>query len=89
MTRTFLTTARSAATPRSVFLLCLMFASVAQASENFWKDTTGKPAPDTEFRKTKQDFGGWLVVSRRVAHAFTDHLPWSPNQLLPTPNTQP
>lgn len=43
----------------SLFLLC----GLAHAADNSWKDETGKPAPETEFRKTKQDFGGWLVVT--------------------------
>ena len=53
----------SCTTRLSVLLLCLLLASFSVAEENGWKDETGKAAPDTEARKTKQGFGGWLVVT--------------------------
>lgn len=28
-----------------------------------WRDEHGRAAPETEFRKSKDDFGGWLVVT--------------------------
>ena len=31
--------------------------------EFVWKDQSGKSAPETEFRKSKNGFGGWLVVT--------------------------
>jgi hypothetical protein len=29
----------------------------------FWKDDKGNPAPNTEFRSAKDDFGGWLFIT--------------------------
>jgi hypothetical protein len=55
--------ARSSASYFVACLTCLLLGSFAHAAENAWTDESGKPAPDTEFRKTKQDFGGWLVVT--------------------------
>lgn len=41
----------------------LFLCSPVRAEETTWKDEDGKAAPDTESRKTRQDFGGWLVVT--------------------------
>ena len=46
----------------AVALLSLIAMS-GRAEDLVWKDQNGKPAADTEFRKTKQGFGGWLVVT--------------------------
>jgi hypothetical protein len=32
-------------------------------NDGAWKDTNGKPAPNTEFRKSVKGFGGWLLVT--------------------------
>ena len=32
-------------------------------NESVWKDEQGRPAPDTEFRKSKDGFGGWVIVT--------------------------
>jgi hypothetical protein len=33
------------------------------AGTSMWKDEHGKDAPETEFRQSKDGFGGWLVVT--------------------------
>lgn len=52
-------------TARSVLIACvfLALACSANAEETLWKDRAGKPAPSTESRKSKNDFGGWLLVT--------------------------
>jgi hypothetical protein len=37
--------------------------AVTNAEETFWKDDKGNPAPNTEFRSSKDGFGGLLVVT--------------------------
>jgi hypothetical protein len=53
--------------PRAVkfalFGCALSLVSVTNADETFWKDDKGNPAPNTEFRGSKDGFGGWLVVT--------------------------
>ena len=63
MPRTFVSSCRSAPAFLSASVLFLLLSAFGHAGENAWKDECGKAAPETEFRKTKQDFGGWLVVT--------------------------
>jgi len=51
--------------PNSTFILSALLAliSLADAEESVWKDQEGRPAPNTESRASKDDFGGWLVVT--------------------------
>lgn len=46
-------------------LACALLAVAADTNsdEIIWKDQDGKPAPNTEFRSSKDGFGGWLVVT--------------------------
>lgn len=50
---------------RSVLIACvfLTLACSADAEEALWKDPAGNPAPSTESRKSKNGFGGWLLVT--------------------------
>jgi hypothetical protein len=44
--------------------LAVVGASAPAAhQEAFWKDASGKAAPETRFRKSVKGFGGWLVVT--------------------------
>jgi hypothetical protein len=43
--------------------LLLAYASLAFGQGTFWRDHRGDPAPDTEARRSKDGFGGWLVVT--------------------------
>lgn len=43
------------------FILCGF--SPVYAGTSSWKDEHGQPAPDTQFRQSKDGFGGWLVVT--------------------------
>ncbi|MEY2540115.1 MAG: hypothetical protein QOG67_3855 [Verrucomicrobiota bacterium] len=57
---------RVAATrPKCTFILSLFLTlvSLADAEESVWKDQEGRSAPNTESRASKNDFGGWLVVT--------------------------
>ena len=58
--------------PRLIY--CHLIAAVAlssafaepihsDAKQPSWKDEAGGPSPETEFRKSKDGFGGWLVVT--------------------------
>jgi hypothetical protein len=44
-------------------LACLQFAGVAHSQSGFWKDSNGKPVPETESMKSKNDFAGSLLVT--------------------------
>lgn len=48
-------------------LLCIIvlfaISSVTFGRDDFWKDQYGHPAPDTEYRRTINGFGGWLLVT--------------------------
>jgi len=41
----------------------LLSSALAFSQASHWKNERGEPIPDTEFRKTKNDFGGWLLVT--------------------------
>src|SRR5436305_5636830 len=38
-------------------------ADEAHADESVWRDQQGKPSPESEFRKSKNGFGGLLMVT--------------------------
>jgi hypothetical protein len=44
-------------------LLLLTLWSVALAQSSFWKDERGNPTGETESRRSKNDFAGWLLVT--------------------------
>jgi hypothetical protein len=44
-------------------LVLLAFCTVALAQNSFWKDEKGNPTAETDSRKSKNDFGGWLLVT--------------------------
>lgn len=42
----------------------VIIGALTQAKEPpFWKDDKGNPAPNTEFRSAKDNFGGWLFIT--------------------------
>jgi len=41
----------------------LLSATLAFPQTNYWKNERGELIPDTESRKSKNDFGGWLLVT--------------------------
>jgi len=44
--------------------VALLFSSTLVFPQaNYWKNERGEPSPDTESRKSKNDFGGWLLVT--------------------------
>ena len=45
----------------TIILICLN--SVAFSQDAFWKDSNGKPVPNSESRSSVKDFGGWLLVT--------------------------
>jgi hypothetical protein len=45
-------------------VLSLLFGSVSLGSTNWeWKDADGRPAPNTDARKSMDGFGGWLLIT--------------------------
>ena len=44
-------------------LIAVALSCSVSAQQNGWRDRSGKPIPDTEARKSKDDFAGWLVVT--------------------------
>ena len=45
-----------------IFILGLLLAEPAQSQSGFWRDPSGKPVPETESMKSKNDFGGSLLA---------------------------
>jgi len=41
----------------------LALTATTFAQNIIWRDAKGNPAPDTEFRRSKNGFGGWLLVT--------------------------
>jgi hypothetical protein len=41
----------------------LLLVSTTSADIGFWKDEAGRAIPETEARKSKNDFAGWLLVT--------------------------
>jgi len=46
-----------------IALLFLLWVTPAQSQSAFWRDTDGKPIQETESRKSKNDFGGAVLVT--------------------------
>lgn len=46
----------------SIAAVFFLFAMSAFAQEG-WRDAQGHPAPNTDFRKSQNGFGGWLLVT--------------------------
>lgn len=47
----------------SITLALVITLSWTTVHAGFWKDSNGKPVPETEYRRTVEDFAGWLVVT--------------------------
>jgi hypothetical protein len=47
----------------AIAITFLLLQTLSKGAETVWKDETGKLAKDTEYRKAKDGFGGWLVVT--------------------------
>src|SRR3990167_4674680 len=45
------------------FVFFISFASLSYSEEFVWKDSSGRPVPDTEARKSKSGFCGWLLLT--------------------------
>ncbi|HEX2655802.1 MAG TPA: hypothetical protein VHN11_19425 [Xanthobacteraceae bacterium] len=41
----------------------MSMAAIAAERDGFWIDRSGKRAPDTESRRSKDGFGGWLLIT--------------------------
>jgi hypothetical protein len=46
-----------------VTAVIVLLASTTSAKVGFWKDEVGRAIPETEARKSKNDFAGWLLVT--------------------------
>ena len=44
-------------------VLAMAVCSIAASQEVGWRDANGKPAPDTESRKTSNGFAGWVLTT--------------------------
>jgi len=47
----------------AVAITFFLLHTLSEGAETAWKDETGKLAENTEYRKAKNGFGGWLVVT--------------------------
>ena len=46
-----------------MIFLTLLCSTVALSEELSWRDQTGQPVQESESQKSKEDFGGWVLVT--------------------------
>jgi hypothetical protein len=67
-------------------LLLFIVSSVALAQSSFWKDQHGKPTSETESRRSKNDFAGWLLVTSDQDWQERWEKPTGPPSSTPNPD---
>jgi len=48
---------------RLIAVLSLLWVGSAQSQTSYWRDTDGKPVPESDAMKSKEDFGGSLLAT--------------------------